>query len=296
MARGNRITFPLVVCLLLGACGHFAGADQRSPGPSAILLSVSSDAVYLVDARTGTSRQVAMHLSDFQGGYAAWSPDHRRFAYGDNGIVVFEPRGNRQQRLVRGRAVSMPAWSPDGRSLVYGDGISLWMTSLADIRPARIRIPAILAPLEMAWSTTGVIAFEGLALDCSQVLRCVSTGSSEIWTILPDGTGLTQLTQVGHAEKPKWSPDGLRLLFVRRYPKTQRPAELWTAQADGSGAHRVAGGSVLAADWSPDGSGLAVARKGATPKTVQMWIGHADGSNLRSHGRPVPGTDATVDW
>jgi Tol biopolymer transport system component len=296
MARGNRITFPLAVCLLLGACGHFAGAEQPSSGPSAILLSVSSDAVYLVDARTGGSRQVAIHLSDFQGGYAAWSPDHSRFAYGDNGIVLFEPRGNHQQQLVQGRSLSMPAWSSDGRSLVYGDGISLWVTSLADVAPARIQVPAILAPLEMAWATTGVIAFEGLALDCSQVLRCVSTGSSEIWTILPDGTGLTQLTHVGHAEKPKWSPDGLRFLFVRRFPKTQRPAELWMAEADGSGPRRVAGGSVLAADWSPDGSALVVARKGAEPKTIQMWIGHADGSNLRSHGRPVLGTDATVDW
>lgn len=297
MARGNSISFPLAMaCLLLAACGHFDAQTQPPPPAPPIVVSLSSDAVYLVDARTGHARQVAGRLSDFQGGYGTWNSTHTRLAYGDNGIVVLDPKTNRERRVVRGRSLSMPAWSPDGRTLVYGDGISLWVAH-ADgaARPTRIRVPAILAPLQMAWSATGVIAFEGLALDCSQVLRCVSTGSSEIWTILPDGTGLTQLTHVGHAEKPKWSPDGLRLLFVRTYPKTKKPAELWSSDADGSNAHRVTGDGVAAADWSPDGSQLAVARA-SSASGLQLLVGNADGSRLRPAGPTLAGTDVTVDW
>jgi Tol biopolymer transport system component len=296
MARRNTIAFPVaLVCLLVGACGHFVAPAARPPAPP-ILVSVSSHAVYLVDPHTGQVREVARPVSDFQGGYASWAPDHSRFAYGNDGIMILEPRLNREEPLVPGRGLSMPAWSPDGRRLVYGDGVSLWVTDVEHIDPARIRIPAVLAPLEMTWSSTGVIAFEGLALDCSQIVRCVSTGSSEIWTILPDGTGLIQLTHVGHAEKPKWAPDGSTFLFVRRYPKTKKPDELWEARADGSGSHLVLRGPVLAADWAPDGSSLAVARPGSKPKTVQVWTGHPDGSSLRARGKPMKGEDATLDW
>jgi len=282
---------------LLASCGHFgSSADRKAPPNPAILLSVSSRAVYLVNPTEGTQRVLAGRLSDFQGGYAAWAPDHARLAYGDDGIVLLDPRTNRSEELIGGRSVSMPAWSPDGLTMVYGDGISLWTTGMTRVRPRRFRIPAILAPLEMAWSQTGVIALEGLQLDCAKLIRCTSTGSSEIWTILPDGTGLTQVTRVGHAEKPKWSPRGLELLFVRTYSDSKKPSELWLTQADGSSAHRMLGQGVVAADWSPDGSKLVVVRHGPRPRTLQLYTGRSDGTGLKPVGKPVAGTDATIDW
>jgi TolB protein len=257
---------------------------------------VSSKAVYVVDPATGELRLLAGKLSNFQSGYAAWTPRHLELAYGDGDIVLFDPQTNRSRTLSEGKHLSMPAFSPDGRIMAYGDGISLWVSNLRRPDPHRLKVPAILAPLEMAWSTTGLIAFEGLALDCSQLVRCVSTGFGEIWTILPDGTGLTQVTKLGHAEKPKWSPDGLRVLFVRRYPGSHKAAELWVTQTDGSGTHRVAGGGVVAGDWSPDGTQLAVVRQGQRPKMLQLYMGRSDGSDLHPMGEPVRGTDATIDW
>jgi WD40 repeat protein len=300
MWRRISVAFPLVVLLsvTVPACGHFGPATSAPPRAlPAIALSVPADAVYLVDARTGQRRTIASRLSDFQGGYAAWSPDHRRLAYGDNGIVVFEPRSNHDSTVVRGKGVSMPAWSRDARTLVYGDGISLWTTQVELPKPRRFRIPAVLAPLEMDWGTTGLIALEGLRLDCSRLVRCTSTGASEIWTILSDGTGLRQLTHLGHAEKPKWSPDGLRLLFVRTYQSSPERSELWAVDQNGSNAHRlIAAQHVLAADWSPDGSRLAVVCRGTTPQSLQLWIGASDGHGLVAVGKPVRGTDATLDW
>lgn len=299
MPRRTWAAFPLgFLCLLLGACGHFRSERSVSPGElPAILVSIPADAVYLVQPSGAERRTVATRLSDFQGGYARWDQAHRRLAYGDGGVVLFDPRTNREEGLIRGRSLSMPAWSPDGRSLAYGDGRSLWLSGVANPKPRRLRVPAVLAPLEMAWGSSGVIAFEGLRLDCSRLVRCTSTGFSEIWTILPDGTGLTRVSSVGHAEKPNWSPDGLRLLFIRTYSADGRRSELWTAQADGSGARRILSvADVIAADWSPDGARLAVVRRGQAPRTLQLWIGRADGTGLRPAGEPLRGTDATIDW
>ncbi len=300
MPRGNRIAFPLAfLCFALVSCGHASVKAGRPPAKTepAILVSVFSDAILLIDPGSGAQRTIASGLGDFQRGYASWDPKHRQIAYGDGGIVVADPLSGSSRTLVRGRELSMPSWSPDGKSMAYGDGISLWMTAVDQPHPYRVAVPAILAPLETAWSNTGVIAFEGLKLDCSLVTRCVSTGSSEIWTILPDGTGLTQLTHLGHAEKPKWSPDGHRLVFVRTLRGTARRSEVWTMASDGSNPSRMLPNEdVVAADWSPDASRVAVVRAGSQPSTLQLWVGRGDGADMKRVGQPVSGTDATLDW
>jgi Tol biopolymer transport system component len=53
---------------------------------------------------------------------------------------------------------------------------------------------------------------------------------------------------------------------------------------------------VIAADWSPDGSKLAVISRGSKPGTLQLWIGGSDGSELKRVGTPFEGTHASIDW
>ncbi len=105
------------------------------------------------------------------------------------------------------------------------------------------------------------------------------------------------MTRVRHAEDPKWSPDGSRLMFIRRYRNDAGRRELWVANRDGTGARRlVTGSDVVAADWSPDGSRIVIVRSGSAPNTLQVWIARDDGSNARRLGSAIPGTEATVDW
>ena len=84
--------------------------------------------------------------------------------------------------------------------------------------------------------------------------------NGEIWTINPDGTGLTKLTDATGYENdfggdvaPTWSPDGKRLLFGRN---SGDPAQdgLVVMSADGSNQTRIASAAGFnGTPWSPDG-------------------------------------------
>lgn len=303
MTRGRPFVLPLALtCLLAGACaGPKPPARQHpspslsSPGPQ-ILLSVLAGSVSLVDPSTGRMTTLASNLSDYQAGFASWEPDHRRLAYGDGGIVIVDLATGRRTTVARGPAVSMPSWSPDGAFLAYGNGVALWLASAEGSNAAPVRLVATLAPLGMAWGPTGMIALEGLERDCSRSFACTSTDRSEIWTVTPDSANLHQVTHVGHAASPKWSPDGSRLLYIERSAGTDR-GSLWSIGADGSGASRMTSANdVVAADWSPDGHQLAVVRPGTSPQTLQLWVGDSNGSALQAVGSPVAGSEASVDW
>jgi Tol biopolymer transport system component len=306
MTRGKRPVLPFAMaCLLLAACGELrlprapstVGQTPRFDVGNAIALSVLADTIYLIDPTSGTVRTLVSGLSDFQAGYAAWSPDHATIAFGNAGIHLQDVSTGHDQTLVKGQSISMPAWSGDGARLVYGDGMHLWVSPVSGATPLELSVPETLAPLEMAWRPGRAILFNGLVLDCAQAGGCASTEASDIWSIKPDGSGLRQLTHLGHASSPKWSPDHSQFLFVRRTTGAHPRSELWVARANGSSPRRLlADADVVAADWSPDGGQIAVVRQGPQPETLQLWVTDADGTAARSVGEPVAGADATVDW
>jgi Tol biopolymer transport system component len=299
MARGRALILPLAVSLLFVACGSGSATDHANPPQSpdlsnAIALSVLSDAVYLVDAGTGALTVVAKDLADFRGGYAAWAPDHVSLAFGDRGIYVRAVASQPGQRsLISGDSYSMPSWNPAGNALVYGNGAAFWVTPADVLQPTQLHIPATLAPLDMDWGFDE-IAFEGLRRDCLISYRCPTTDESDIWAIGPDSTGLRRLTYLLHAVGPKWSPDGSTILFVLR--TGPQSGQLWTLGL-GEDPQRVGRlDDVLAADWSPDGTSVAVVRPSGEAGRLQLWIARSDGSNAHAIGASVPGRSATVDW
>jgi len=304
LRRGRHVITALAtLCFLATGCARLGLAEPspalHSPDPAtAIALSVLSDAVYLVDPATGASEQVAQGLSNFQAGYAAWSPDHRLLAFGDGGIVILDPRTGERRIAAAGPSLSMPTWNGDGSRLAYGDGTALFVSALGATHSATLRLPPTLAPFDMDWAPGEAIAFEGLQLDCTHGATCSSTDRSDIWTVRPDGTGLHRLTRVGGALGPECSPDGSSLLFIRRYPGSTTPRnELWIVRADGTGMRTVTNATdVLAADWSPDGTEIALVRRGSEPDTLQLWIVSADGSAARPVGEAIAGSTATVSW
>jgi Tol biopolymer transport system component len=291
------------VGLLTSACETLSPGATLSSAPSvdphtAIAVSVLADSIYLVDPDNGAVSVVAHGLIDFQSGYAAWTPGHPRLLYGNLGIQQINPVTDRTIPLVKGQSLSMPSVSPSGKQMVFGDGISMYMSSVAKARPVTIALPADIAPFAYDWGARGLIAFEGLHMDCG-LGPCLSTDRSDLFTIRPDGSGLKQLTRLGTASNPKWSPDGSRILFVRSVKRAHRVvSELWTLGPNGGRASRLTSAeNVVAADWSADGTRLAILRTtGDVNSQVEVWVGDADGSSLRLVVDGIPGEQGSIDW
>jgi len=103
----------------------------------------------------------------------------------------------------------------------------------------------------------------------------------DVWTIDPDGTDLTRLTDSpGPDFDPSWSPDGTRIAF--RSERSGEP-EIWVMNADGTEQRRLTAG--LSPAWSPDGSLIAFA--GPSGANGILTVIRPDGRGLRQ----LPGTE-----
>ncbi len=104
--------------------------------------------------------------------------------------------------------------------------------------------------------------------------------SVEIFTINPDGTGQTRLTNNSSSDRfPAWSPDGAQLAFES--DRDGGTYNIFRMLADGSAQEQLTNSSYPIANsdpaWSPDGQSIAFVtnREGA----VEIWKMSANGSN-----------------
>ena len=91
------------------------------------------------------------------------------------------------------------------------------------------------------------------------VFSSFRSGNSDIYTINPDGSGLTQLTNDPAPEvDPAWSPDGKQIAFSRKLPNAAD--EINVMDADGSNRRLVYDQTEYPARpaWSPDGTEIAM--------------------------------------
>jgi dipeptidyl aminopeptidase/acylaminoacyl peptidase len=166
-------------------------------------------------------------------------------------LFVIRPGGGPARRLRTAVSMGLPSWSPDGRRIVaHGtreqticspspgspfpvceSAVSggLWVINVAtgaereilDLGAQRIGAPA--------WSPNGRrIAFTWTEPG--------NTEAFQIWTVRPDGTGLSQLTRLPNGADgwaPSWSPDGRRIALATR--RGDGGSDIATIRADGSG-------------------------------------------------------------
>ena len=131
--------------------------------------------------------------------------------------------------------------SPDGRSLAYRAANSLWV---APIHGCGIHVAKGINASHPAWSPDG----DRLALQGQ------SAGSSGIWVVSANGTGLHQLTMGSEDDaSPTWSPDGAWIAWKRG---SGSAARLWVMRADGSDQQALpigdAGEELDSPVWIPD--------------------------------------------
>jgi TolB protein len=110
---------------------------------------------------------------------------------------------------------------------------------------------------------------------------------ADLFTVLPDGTGLARLTRTrAFEEKPEWSPDGARIAFGASTPSGSR-SEIVTIAADGSDRRAVTRfrSTSAAPSWAPGGRiafftvrDFAPVSGDAAPPPAEVYTSNADGT------------------
>lgn len=157
------------------------------------------------------------------------------------------------------------------------------------ITPNTVRIQLVARSEEGKWvlmpgfSELGSPCFSrtGLWIAFDAYKEGYNNSPSECWVARRDGGGLRRLA-VGAT--PRWSPDGMRLLFMRdeaNDPKHQ--PGIFLIHRDGTGERRIGDGRWP--DWSPDGKKIVFSRGGIPGPGLRqgaiVCIADADGKGRK---------------
>jgi Tol biopolymer transport system component len=132
----------------------------------------------------------------------AWSPDGSYIAFeatrdGTREIYVMKPDGSAQTRLTFSDQNYGPSWSPNGVKIVWsrGDGIYAMNANGSGVTQLTHDIGPLVLDAHPAYSPNGALI----------VFDTARSGNSDLWTMKPDGTALTQLTHSTAADlNPCW--------------------------------------------------------------------------------------------
>jgi Tol biopolymer transport system component len=115
------------------------------------------------------------------------------------------------------------------------------------------------------------------------------TGSSQLYTVRPDGTQLRQITHLtnGDAASPDWSPDGRRIVFERN---TAAAGEIAIMNADGTGLSMLplAGPFLAQPSFTADGHGIVFERFDGVSDDA-LFTARLDGTHERRLTRAPAG-------
>jgi Tol biopolymer transport system component/imidazolonepropionase-like amidohydrolase len=175
------------------------------------------------------------------------------------------------------------AVSPDETQIVFDLQGTLWVMPMkgGEAKPITDAISDARAP---SWSPDGEnIAFQSF-----------KDGNWHIYTVAPDGTGLTQVTTGSFDERePAWSPDGKWLAFSSDRDGTYA---IWVMAADGSDEPRlvtITQSNEHSPTWSPDSKRIAYVsdREGA----AGIYAIALEGVGERAMAL-LPGTITAPSW
>jgi Tol biopolymer transport system component len=148
-------------------------------------------------------------------------------------------------------------------------------------------------------AAAGCGSSDGRAIVFAATLDGDGQGATDLYSIQPDGSGLTRLTDSSDSELfPRWSRDGASIAYLAS-------DHLFVSAADGTGAVQVAasvgrdGTHLTAPDWSPDDAQLVYSfpRDPFVVGTVDdsyattLHLVGADGAGDVAFAEPDDGTD-----
>ncbi len=265
-------SFVVAVTLLLTA----STAHASFPGANGKIAYSATVNVYTVEPDGTGAQQLVPNARS-----PAWSPNGRQIAYSDGSRIWIANADGSQPHVILDFAADPYGyaiedgigWSPDAQRLVVSLGYycadclnepsDLYTIGIDGSNAQSLPTSGLTVNSDPDWSPDGrLIAFYS---DMN------TPGSSRIFTIKPDGTGLTQVSNTP-AASPSWSPDGQRLAFddggiYSRDMVTGVETKLTTDAYDGQSA------------WSPDGTKLAFSHGCPSAcSTRGIYTINADGS------------------
>ncbi|HEY5136646.1 MAG TPA: hypothetical protein VIJ41_12705 [Candidatus Nanopelagicales bacterium] len=213
----------------------FAADDARQDGAAIVTRDL-----WLSDANGGNlDRVFDCELPCAEADDPAWSPDGRTLAFavfdakGDfnvnTRIAVLDLQTRRIRTITRAAGtdnLTGPRWSPDGRTLVFdvqhytnlGPTGTITGTAIATVpvtdhvAAARVITPWSLGATYPDWHPS-----QDLVLFYTRVWPDL-TGPSNLYTVRPDGSHLTQITRFTkgqtRATQPTFTPDGSHIIFT----------------------------------------------------------------------------------
>ncbi|MEW5986500.1 MAG: hypothetical protein AB1791_07700 [Chloroflexota bacterium] len=251
-----------------------------------------SFSIYVFDVETRSVNFVS------EGVQPVWSPDSRYIAflkeeYGGLWIADLET-GLLHERVVRHEDpithIAEYAWSADATQIayLYNYGAyqrisTIWLIHAENEAPPRQLLNQDFPIYGITWSPDGQQIFflsqEG-GRDTSHYHSV-----QNLWSVSVITGGQTQLTQEMVVDTYVLSPDN-QWLFMTGYHLYERSEEsydrdLWLLKLDNADLRRLTAnlGSVVAADWSPDGTRLVVGRYELDPLLFSLGDGTATAVN-----------------
>jgi TolB protein len=309
-----------LLAALLVSCGQAATVPQTAASPTAsshaptnqiawqgfLDPDQSTAAIFSATASGSNARQLTYPRHGEQDGNPDWSPDGSKILFADvaaNGtsdVWVMNADGTGLKQLTSCTGVCNGAqegkWSPDGSKIVYdvadnpirSDGnatsVDLWIMNADGSHPVQLThtpLPTSIADNEPSWSPDGKqIIF------ARNHLMGQSYDDQALFVINLDGTGLKQLTALGHLEagNAHWSPDGTRILFQSfgSFPEGSIP-QLYTILPDGTHLVQLTTNERnYEPAWSPDGTKIVFAHRSSTgaDQNAHLYEMNADGSGM----------------
>jgi Tol biopolymer transport system component len=195
-----------------------------------------------------------------------------------------------------------PLWSPSG-ALAYYDSMSIAIMIVDPTQATNLIVPKLL-PSAMgnisSWSPDGaVLVFAEMVIpppqpesdDHSQEIELdfyTHLYSADLANDDIDDLSGTEFAPVEDAS-PAFSPDGLTIVFARRYMDQARftlGRQIWLMDADGSNVRLLTNDTLInhsALAWSPDSSTLAFMRfdRSNISQPAEIWVMDTNGDNPR---------------
>lgn len=279
-----------------------------------LLAVTETGALYVADGNGSNPVQVLKAARRVE--QAAWSPDGKQIAFASNkrsryGLVrhihVINADGSGGRQVTDGPANdNHPSWSADGRQLVFQrrDGAARDGSETAREQDTHIVVIGADGRNATALRTGGTTEF--FPAFSPDGRRIAFTAADAVWTIDVDGSDLALVTTAVETCGVSWSPDGSRVIALRRSAPGHPFAVYVVAAVDGYGEGYVQipgnlntfriSHSELPPQWSPDGRRvfLHFADRGpshdAAPRSVN-WQHFFDVPDIPDRG---PGTCRTA--